>query len=68
VLLRYLHQRYTASRLYGAEAGALAAGDTAPAAESDAALAAAAATGDSAQVLAEPQPVDAVAARPAPIA
>jgi predicted PurR-regulated permease PerM len=58
VLLRYAHQRYTASRLYGADAAALA--DAAPAAESDAALAAAAATGDSAQVVAEPLPASTV--------
>lgn len=65
VLLRYLHRRYTASLLYGAEVAVTV--DVAPAAESDAALAAAAATGDSAQVIADPAtlPLD-VGSRPTP--
>jgi predicted PurR-regulated permease PerM len=53
VVLRYLHQRYTASRLYGAEVAAESARSTQappPVAESDSALAAAAAMGDTAQV------------------
>jgi predicted PurR-regulated permease PerM len=62
VLLRYLHRRYTASRLYGAAEAVTA--DAAPVAESDAALAAAAATGESAQVIAEPAPESAAARTP----
>lgn len=59
VLLRYLHQRYTASRLYGADGFTefgrtpVAINEPAPAAESDRALAAAAATGEAAQVISE---------------
>jgi predicted PurR-regulated permease PerM len=65
VLLRYLHRRYTASRLYGAETHVAVAHESAPtadplpAAESDSALAAAAATGDAAQVLPEVAPTPA---------
>jgi predicted PurR-regulated permease PerM len=65
VLLRYAHERYTASRLYGAEgtpgAPELPGAEPVPEAESDTALAAAAATGEAAQVrpeIAAPRPAD----------
>jgi hypothetical protein len=52
VVLRYLHQRYTASRLYGGDAPpADPTKSPPPMAESDAALATAAAMGDAAQVV-----------------
>jgi predicted PurR-regulated permease PerM len=56
VLLRYVHQRYTASGLYGAARGRVpgeavaAVAPRAPEAESDTVLAAAAATGEAAQL------------------
>jgi predicted PurR-regulated permease PerM len=60
VVLRYLHERYTASRLYGAEgtpgAPTVAPADPLPVAESESALETALATGEVAQVQAEPGP------------
>lgn len=53
VVLRWLHERYTASRLYGANESSSAevVGAPPPLAESDAAFATAAAVGDAAQVV-----------------
>ena len=58
VVLRWLHARYTASRLYGAEGGLPVepAAPPPPLAESDSALATAAAVGDAAQVVVAAEP------------